>query len=228
MSKQNSTGAVCVIVSDENASQVRAAVKKASTHVPEGRILFVVWSQGNAWSPSVPVESASVDAILGDPSKREVSDWDFYGCGTARLYPTKGSRPSETVMWVGFRLKGPKAYVRNRDTAVSKAIVINSTIPVGNKVFTRDVANNVWHLSAQRGIDRVIGRLQSLTTWADETAIVFKGAKKTTRKHQTMDLEKDLVPVALKVDYELQGFPFVSLGKSKAANKQPLQLTLFE
>lgn len=225
MSKQKSAGAVFVVISDESASQVGTAVKQALTHVPEGRILFVVWSQGVAWSSSVSVESAAVDAILGDPSNREVSDWDFYGCGTARLYHKKILRPSETVMWVGFRHKGPKAYLRNKDKSLDKNILNDSSIPVSSKVFTRDVANNVWHLSAKRGIDRVINRLQSLTSWADETAIVFKGGKKTSRKHQTMNLEQDLVPVAQKVEYELSGFQFAYADKS--ANKQSSQLPLF-
>lgn len=225
MSKQKSTGVVFVVISGESASQVRTAVKKASTHVPEGRILFVVWSQGDTWSPSVPVESAVVGEILGTPSNREASGWDFYGCGTARLYPKKILRPSETVMWVGFRRKGPKAYLRNKDKSLDTNILNDSSIPVSSKVFTRDVANNVWHLYAQRGIDRVISRLQSLTSWADETAIVFKGGKKTSRKHQTMNLEQDLVPVAQKVEYELSGFPFAYADKS--AKKQSSQLPLF-
>lgn len=224
MSKQKSVGTVFVVISDENASQVRKAVKQAEGHVVDGRILFVVWSQGVAWSSSVPVESIAVGAVLGNPDNREVSGWDFYGCGTARLYPKNKLRPSESVMWVGLRRKGSKAYLRGKDKSLSKKTVKNSAIPVSSKVFTRDVANNVWHLDSRRGIDRVISRLQSLTSWADETAMVFAKGKKTSRKHQTMNLEQDLVPVAQKVDYELHGFVFKSTDKSKnAKNKSPKQ-----
>jgi hypothetical protein len=228
MSKQQSAGAVFVVVSDENTSRLRATIKQASARVPEGRLLFVVWTQKDTWSPSAAVESMAVDEILGDPNNREESNWDFYGCGAARLYPKNGVRPSETVLWVGFRLKGPKAYLRNRDKSVAKAVINDSSIPVGNKVFTRDVANNVWHLSNKGGTDRVIGRLQSLTTWADERAIVFKGGRVSSRKHQTMDLGQDLVPVAQKVQYDLSGFPFATTGKGRASKQETEQLLLFE
>jgi hypothetical protein len=228
MSKQQSAGAVFVVVSDENTSRLRATIKQASARVPEGRLLFVVWSQKDTWSPSAAVETLAVDEILGDAYNREGSSWDFYGCGAARLYPKNGVRPSETVLWVGFRLKGPKAYLRNRDKSVAKSVLDDSSIPVSNKVFTRDVANNVWHLSAKGGIDRVIGRLQSLTTWADEKVIVFKGGKVNHRKHQTMDLGQDLVPVAQKVQYDLSDFPFASIGKGRASKQQTAQLPLFE
>jgi len=220
MSKNQPTGAVFVVIEDEKATAVRSIIKKASFDVPEGRLLFVVWTQLDSWSSSVPVESIAVDSILGNPAKREDSKWDFYGCGTARLYAKKDKRPSCSLMWVGFRRKGDKAYLRNRGNALPGTTVLDSTIPVSDKVFTRDVANNVWHMSNQGGVDRVISRLQALTTWADEVVLVHKGESKRRKKHATLDLTNDLVPVANKVEYSLEDFPFPETGKRKNTNGQ--------
>jgi len=215
MSKAPAIGAVFVVIDEEKATEVLATVKAASLDVPNGRLLFVIWKQSDSWAPSVPVESISVSAILGNPTDREESKWDFYGCGTARLYAKHGQRPSSTAMWVGFRCRGEKAYLRNKGDKLPKNTVLSSTIPVSDKVFTRDVANNVWHMSARGGLDRVISRLQSLTTWSDEIALVYKDGEKYRQKHTTMVLTDDLVPVANKVEYSLDGFPFPHSGKQK-------------
>ena len=224
MSKAPAIGAVFVVIDEEKATEVRATVKAASLDVPDGRLLFVIWKQSDSWAPSVPVESISVSAILGNPTDREESKWDFYGCGTARLYAKHGQRPSSTAMWVGFRRKGEKAYLRNKGEKLPKNTVLASTIPVSDKVFTRDVANNVWHMSDQGGLDRVISRLQSLTTWSDEIALVYKDGEKYRQKHTTMVLTDALVPVANKVEYSLDGFPFPQSGKQKRSASGQLHL----
>jgi hypothetical protein len=224
MSKAPAIGSVFVVIDEEKATQVRATVKAASLDVPDGRILFVIWKQSDTWAPSVPVESVSVSTILGDPTDREESKWDFYGCGTARLYAKSGQRPTSTAMWVGFRCKGEKAYQRNKGDKLPANTVLASTIPVSDKVFTRDVANNVWHMSDQGGLDRVISRLQSLTTWSDEIALVYRNGTQQRKKHTTMVLTDALVPVANKVEYSLDGFPFPKSGRQKRGVSGQLHL----
>lgn len=224
MSNALAIGAVFVVIDEEKAAEVHATVKAASLDVPDGRLLLVIWKQSDSWAPSVPVESISVSTILGDPTDREESKWDFYGCGTARLYAKHGQRPSSTAMWVGFRRKGEKAYLRNKGDKLPKNTILASTIPVSDKVFTRDVANNVWHMSDQGGLDRVISRLQSLTTWSDEIALVYKDGKKHRKKHTTMVLTDAFVPVANKVEYSLNGFPFPQSGKQRRGVSRQLPL----
>jgi len=211
----SATGAVFVVVGDEKATEVRSIVEHAALDVPCGRILFVLWTQSDSWSTGIPVESTAVASVLGDPSRREDSAWDFYGCGAARLYTKKGKRPKSSVLWVGFRRKGEKAYLRNKSAALKKTTIADSTIPVSDKVFTRDVANNVWHVNHRNGMDRVISRLQALTTWSDEIALVHKGRSRRRKKHVTLDLTDDLVPVANKVEYSIENFPFAQTGKRK-------------
>jgi len=224
MSKAQAIGSVFVVIDEEKATEVCATVKAASLGVPDGRLLFVIWKQSDSWAPSVPVESISVSAILGEPTDREGSKWDFYGCGAARLYAKHGQRPTTTAMWVGFRCRGEKAYLRNRGDKLPAKTVLASTIPVSDKVFTRDVANNVWHMRDQGGLDRVISRLQSLTTWSDETALVYRDGTKRRKKHTTMVLTDDYVPVANRVEYSLDGFPFPQSGKQKRGVSGQLHL----
>lgn len=210
MNSRPSIGAAFVVITNENQRAMRSALLRAANEVPSGRILFVVWTQDEGWASSPPVESIAVDTLLGNPSKRDNSVWEFYGCGTSRLYGKASVRPAEFVMWVGFRKLGEKAYVRKRKSQLTPENLFSSMIPVSDKAFTRDVANNVWHLPLRRGLDRVIARLQSLTTWSDERAVVLKSGRRTLRRHETMDLSQDLIPVAQKVLYEFEGFKFAT------------------
>ncbi len=203
-------GVVFVLADGITAASLKRKVLQASASVPEGRLLFVVWSQADTWKKSLPVESIVTQAVLGPVPTRDNSAWDFYGCGTARLYKNKGTRPSSSVMWVGLRRRGPKAYLRLRSETVPASIERASRIPVSHKVFTRDVANNVWHLTEPRGIQKVVARLQSLTTWNDEIAEIHNAAGVSKRKHQTVSLDNDLVPVASKIEYQIQDFPFAA------------------
>lgn len=218
------TGAVFVILGDESADEIAATVLKAADRVPEGRLLFTMWRTPEDWTASTPVESVFLTTLLGDPSERTDETWEFYGTGAVRLYNQSETRPSSTVMWAAVRRVGSKAYLRIRQGDISDAVMKSSTIPVAHKVFTRDVANNVWHLRSQNGLTRIVERFQFLTTWSDETALVYRSGRYTKRKHKTLTFEDDLIPVAHKVPYELPGFPFPVSGKPKGPGSQQFSL----
>lgn len=215
------TGAVFVIIKDESVREIKKVVQVAAAKVPEGRLLFAIWRLGDDWSESIPVESTFLTTLLGPPKARTDNTWDFYGTGAVRLYTKGRNRPTSSLMWSAARRVGPKAYSRIRLGSVTPEVMTQSTIPVSHKVFTRDVANNVWHLAARNGTTRVIERLQFLTTWSDEVALVHQSDRFTTRKHKGVTFADDLVPVANKIPYELDGFPFPTSVKSgKFANEQ--------
>lgn len=218
------TGAVFLLLGDESADEVAASVLKAADRVPEGRLLFTIWQVTEDWTASTPVESVFLTTMLGSPSERTDETWEFYGTGTVRLYRQNEPRPSSTVMWAAVRRVGSKAYLRIRQGNISDAIMRSSTIPVAHKVFTRDVANNVWHLRAQNGLIRIVERFQFLTTWSDEVALLYRSGRFTKRKHTAVTFEDDLIPVAQKVPYELPGFPFPATGKSKGPGSQQISL----
>jgi hypothetical protein len=73
---------------------------------------------------------------------------------------------------------------------------------VADKVFTRDVANNVWHLLADNFKERVITRFSTLLTWQDEEFFVVDQSKTTEVKdRKALILKEDLVGVPNKVAY---------------------------
>jgi len=75
-------------------------------------------------------------------------------------------------------------------------------VPVKDPVFTRDVANNVWHLSEENLIERLIARFSSLLTWQDEDFIVVSGTKiSQVTDRKKLDLKSDLVGVPSKIPY---------------------------
>jgi len=218
------TGAAFVLADHMSDVVLRRTIDQAKFSVPQGRLLFVIWSQSDTWTKSLSIESIVVQHVLGPVSSREKSDWEFYGCGTSRLYKRGPVRLSRTVMWVGLRNRGPKAYARLRDTTLHRDTENASRIPVSDKVFTRDVANNVWHLKDPQGLSKVVARLQALTTWNDEVAEVFSASGRTRRSHKTLSLENDLVPVASRTEYEFQDFPFSTTTKASSQNASQLQL----
>lgn len=198
-------GAVFVLITDEGRSGIKEHLKKAQEMVPLGRCLFVLWASQSKWISSIPVEAISVEAVLKKPNHRNESDWLFYGNGAVRLYGSLLESPSEIWMWAGFRLGGPKAYKRMTESGVSQMNMEESAIPVSDKVFTRDVANNLWHLRDCDGPKRVIKRLQSLTTWSDEVSCVMSADGVEWWDHKKLDCSDDLIPVAEKIHYECEG-----------------------
>lgn len=217
-------GGVVLIVRNCDEVELRKRIETAMDYVPSGRCLFVVWEIKHTWEKSIPIESLAVNTVLGSPSSRTIGNWVFYGNGAVRLYKSTELSPSATWMWVGVRRSGEKAYVRQRSENIDEQVLKLSTIPVSHPVFTRDVANNLWHLPSKNGLPRIIGRLQSLTTWADEVLIVSDGEVISRRKHKTLDCDDDLVPVAEKISYDLPGMILAFPGKPKAKSLQKEKL----
>ena len=69
-------------------------------------------------------------------------------------------------------------------------------------VFTRDVANNVWHLNEVNLMERLVARFSSLLTWQDEEFVVVSGNKiSEINDRKKLTLKEDLVGVPTKVPY---------------------------
>jgi hypothetical protein len=100
-----------------------------------------------------------------------------------------------------LRKSGDKPYKRRGE--ISIASTKKNTVPVKDPVFTRDVANNVWHLLENNVNQRIIERFSSLLTWQDEDFIFVNGEKITVIKNRNkLDLSVDLVGVPTKIPYE--------------------------
>lgn len=219
-------GGVFLIVATDDIAQIENRVLSAMAEVPEGRCLFTFWKVNDAWGVSVPVESTVVQTVLGSPSERDTSEWLFYGTGAVRTYDTDSNQPKSTWMWVGCRRMGEKAYRRKQTEVLDRHVIEDSSIPVSHKVFTRDVANNLWHLQDRDCLRQMIQRFQSLTTWSDELVLVHFDDRVEKWKHAQMNCDDDLVPVAEKVTYECDGIELLMSGKQRV-KKNPLQNPLF-
>jgi hypothetical protein len=171
----------------------------ASSSVTEGRYLISVFDAPTNWESRVPLEALIVSGTLGNIENRN-SDWEYFGNGAIRCYKGKSLKLSKTLQWNIIKRIGDKPYKRRSEFSIVKTK--QNTVPVKDPVFTRDVANNVWHLNEENLIDRLVARFSSLLTWHDEDFYVVSGDKKsqiTDRKK--LILKEDLVGVPTKVPY---------------------------
>jgi hypothetical protein len=179
--------------------EVIKALSKAKDLVTEGRYLIAVYEAPNDWESHLPIESLVIGQTLGGIQNR-TSDWEFFGNGVIRTYTSKTLRYSKAYQWTIVRRAGDKPYARR--PSLSATVLKRNTIPVADKVFTRDVANNVWHLPSENFKERTASRFSALLTWQDEEFLVHEGGKATSLKgREALSLKEDLVGVPNKIAY---------------------------
>jgi len=200
--RKTETGAVfAVIPRDASTSQTSKIIAEAMSRTPDGRHLIVLWRATNEWVKSNPIEALATELILRQPNDRQTAAWEFFGNGVTRCYRSQSERVEIVWTWLVFRKAGEKPYRRKRSVGANVAAA--STLDTLNKVFTRDVANNVWHMPISQGASGTIRRLQSLLTWADETIDVIYLKRRERRAFHTPDYSRDLIGVAVKTTYNL-------------------------
>jgi hypothetical protein len=174
-------------------------VNLSSSHVSDGRYLISVFDTPKNWESRVPIESLIVTGTLGSIEDRN-SDWEYFGNGVIRCYKGKTLKLSKTLQWSIVKKIGDKPYKRRSEFSIVRTK--QNTVPVKDPVFTRDVANNVWHLNEENLIDRLIARFSSLLTWQDEDFVVVSGSKiSQVEDRKKLVLKSDLVGVPSKVPY---------------------------
>ena len=184
---------------NQSESAIKEQLNKAKKLVTEGRYLITVFEAPNDWESHLPIEAFVISETLGGIHDRS-TDWEFFGNGVIRTYTSKALRLSKAYQWTIVRRSGDKPYARRG--SLSAATLKRNTIPVADKVFTRDVANNVWHLNESTLIKTSLHRFRALLTWPDEQLIHFHNLqKKTNISYLKMDLSQDLIGVAKKTIY---------------------------
>ena len=174
-------------------------VKFSSSHVTTGRYLISVFDTPTNWDSRVPLEALVVSGTLGNIEDRN-SDWEYFGNGAIRCYKGKSLKLSKTLQWNIIKKIGDKPYKRRNEFSTAKTK--QNTVPVKDPVFTRDVANNVWHLNEENLTERIIARFSSLLTWHDEDFVVVSGTKiSKIDNRKKLVLKSDLVGVPSKVPY---------------------------
>ena len=176
--------------------------KSAMGSVPPGRCIVFLWKPRVTWGGQIPCESVVAETVLGEQVHRESKDFEFFGNGTTRGYSKVKSslQYAGCLHWLIFRRIGPRAY--SRRATISEAVRSRSELPVLHKVFTRDAANNVWHLRWTNAKSHTIRRLQGLLAWSDESLLLVDARRKTHRPIATVDLTQNLVGVATREIYE--------------------------
>ena len=174
-------------------------VKISSSHVTAGRYLISVFDTPSNWDSRVPLEALVVSGTLGNIEDRN-SDWEYFGNGAIRCYKGKSLKLSKTLQWNIIKKIGDKPYKRRNEFSTAKTK--ENTVPVKDPVFTRDVANNVWHLNEVNLMERLIARFSSLLTWQDEEFVMVSGNKiSEINDRKKLTLKEDLVGVPTKVPY---------------------------
>jgi hypothetical protein len=185
--------------STQTESAIKEQLNKAKKLVTEGRYLITVFEAPNDWESHLPIEAFVINETLGGIHDRS-ADWEFFGNGVIRTYTSKALRLSKAYQWTIVRRAGDKPYARRG--AMSAATLKRNTIPVADKVFTRDVANNVWHLLNDNFKERVITRFSTLLTWQDEDFLIVEPSKTIeVKERKALVLKEDLVGVPNKVPY---------------------------
>lgn len=185
--------------STQTESAIKEQLNKAKKLVTEGRYLITVFEAPNDWESHLPIEAFVINETLGGIQDRS-ADWEFFGNGVIRTYTSKALRLSKAYQWTIVRRAGDKPYARRG--AMSAATLKRNTIPVADKVFTRDVANNVWHLLNDNFKERVITRFSTLLTWQDEDFLIVEPSKTIeVKERKALVLKEDLVGVPNKVPY---------------------------
>lgn len=185
-----------------SATALKSLVSKAKVLTPEGRCLSVVIPLPTDWAKQKPYEALTTSCVLG-AAKERVGEpkWLFSGNVTVRLCKVvKGERQVIAELLVlMYRRSGEMSYKR-RQTAGAE-VVLKSTIAVEHAVFTRDVANNVWHLLERNHSVTLRRRISMLHTWSDEDTLVVSDDGVKAFRHQVENLNNAIIGVPTKRSY---------------------------
>lgn len=189
------------IAQDESAESVTEMSTAALSAVPPGRCIVFTYRTHPEWTTRIPYDAVLVDLLMGAPGRRVSAGFEFFANGVTRTYAgvTGKLRYVDSLNWVIFRRLGPKPYERRH--TVSKDTLNTWELPSLHKVFTRDVANNVWHLRHRFSSQRTIRRLSALLAWPDEVVLQYSNSGFRRTAIRTLDLNDDLVGVAHRVHY---------------------------
>lgn len=180
----------------------RSIVRMARDSTPDGRYLAVLWPASDPGRRTAPTESMVIRTVMGQATARsedrDSDPWLFASPLAIRHYRADSLSLASTTSGMLFRRGGEPPYRRLR----TEPEAAEMSIPSRHPVFTRDVANNVWHMPASRRIDRVIARLASLVSWPDEgIAVVTHRGSSRRDSLRRFGLSLDIVGVAQKQPY---------------------------
>ena len=194
---------VLLVDPNDSTANINKRLKSLMEKTPAGRCCAVIYELPQKWEESKPIESISLSTVLGAPKNRsEHNDWEFFASLATRLCKPQesGRKIDREIGIIIFVKKGEKIYERRHNA--SPHLIEESLLPTLHPVFTRDVANNIWHMKSSRSFNQIIDRLSGLLSWADEHTLISKGSDFRSRPRAKPDYDNDLIGLPQKEDYE--------------------------
>ena len=174
-------------------------IDQVSKLVSDGGYIFIFSEFRKSFQPGISIESSILRKLMNAPEKRDDS-WLFFGNGAIRGYSDTTKKHSSTWQWLILQKAGERTLARRK---VSTKKMLNSVeLPVSHYAFTRDVANNVWHLPESSILPNAINRLGALLSWPGDKVLYSQNGKAPKEfEVKKMDLANDLIGVAQKKIY---------------------------
>jgi hypothetical protein len=179
--------------------EVESLLTRAITLIPEGRNLVVLWRCGAEWTPQIPLEAWVTITVMKTADERGLDSLEFFGNGAVRTYQRDESAPKSTWYWLCFRRPGEKAYKRRNSARLD--VIEASTLATLHPVFTRDAANNVWHVTDRTSKKAIRERFQVLLTWSDEITLEVRTSGSSRFERPTVSFSDGLIGTAAKTEY---------------------------
>jgi hypothetical protein len=177
----------------------QSKVAEISSHVSSGGYLFLISEYSSDLKPTRSLESVTLRTLMGPPKNRG-NEWSFFGNGAIRSYSPVRCKLTSTWQWIILQKEGERTLEKRHRSNPSQLKKVS--LPVSHPAFTRDVANNVWHLNEDTLVKTAIGRFRSLLTWPDESLLHFhNNQKKIDIPFSKLNLGDDLIGVAQKKEY---------------------------
>lgn len=179
--------------------ELRKTITDMSDLVSSGGYIFILTEYGKSLMPGLSIESIALRELMNTPEKRDDS-WLFFGNGALRGYSEVNKKLSSTWQWLILQKSGEKTLSRRKTS--SKKLLKEVTLPVSHFAFTRDVANNVWHLPEKSILQNAIGRFGALLSWPGDVMLHSQNGKSPQKVEiKKMNLANDLIGVAQKKIY---------------------------
>ena len=149
------------------------------------------------WQPTICWEGIVNSKLRG--LNYENNLWDFYGSGAIRFYSEETKGLVDTSAWLLYRKPGLKPF--HRVKSEKKSFLKKAKLDTLHKVFTRDVANNVWHFWQESDEMKVFKRFIALLSWPDEKSLYVSESKNQEIDCSELDLDSEVIGVPTKVGY---------------------------
>lgn len=202
MTRETSVTSISISFSnriDFSELELKNLIAEMSEQVSSGGYFFVLTEFGKSFKPGLSIESIVVRELMKTPEERDDS-WLFFGNGAIRGYSDVNKKLSSTWQWLILQKSGDKTLSRRKTS--SKKVLKKVALPVSHFAFTRDVANNVWHLPEKSLIQNAINRFGALLSWPGDIMLHSQNGKIAKKVEiGKMDLTHDLIGVAQKKIY---------------------------